>query len=75
MLSDWATALQALLGSLTSEDGAKSSPDAAKKLSQKLEELVGGVASADLSRNERGDVRSLYQVNSATPPKQLKAGQ
>ena len=58
-LSDSATALQALLGSLSSEDGT-SSADVARKLSEKLDELVGGVSNPGQLRNEKGEVCICY---------------
>ncbi|KAF7975835.1 hypothetical protein HWV62_8395 [Athelia sp. TMB] len=48
-------ALQALLGSLSSKDGS-SSADVARKLSEKLDELVGGVSDPGQPRNEQGEL-------------------
>lgn len=52
--------MQALLGSLApgTENGSKLTTDQVKKLSEKIEELVGGVGSSDMgqTRNEKGEV-------------------
>lgn len=52
-LSDRATALQALMGSLATD--ALSSENAVK-LSEKFQELMGGASTVDQTRNERGEV-------------------
>ena len=71
-ISDEPIALQALLSSLgqsSSQNGSKLPADQVKKLSEKLEELMGNVGPADLSqpRNERGEVCRMHFIQLLLP--------